>query len=111
MSLDPAYKIEDLFMKLGFLTPADTEKERQFFTPIFVEMIELLSRPFRSSTFDFGDEKYFRNIYELGERFSKMKEIRQSKTARGNKHGLYINRTYFGLYTLLHDLKVKIRTV
>ena len=73
-------------------------------------MIELLGRPFRSDQFDFADEKYFKNIYTLGERISKMKEIRNSKVARGNKHAIYINRTYFGLYNLLHELKEKVNT-
>ena len=71
--------------------------------------IELLGRPFRYESFDFGDDEYFQQIFEVGERVSKMKEVRNSKSARGNKHGLYINRTYFGLYNLLNELKAKVR--
>ncbi|WP_394340891.1 hypothetical protein [Nonlabens agnitus] len=29
---------------------------------------------------------------------------------RGSKHLLYINRTFFGLYNLLHDLKATVNT-
>jgi hypothetical protein len=39
-----------------------------------------------------------------------MKELRQSKKARGVKDALYINRTYFGLYNILHDLKATVKT-
>ncbi|MEM8566898.1 MAG: AarF/ABC1/UbiB kinase family protein [Bacteroidota bacterium] len=108
--LDENYDLETLFLQLGFLTDQDTRKERDFFMKIFKEMIELLGRPFRAKNFDFGDDSYFNQIYEVGERVSKMKEIRNSKSARGNKHGLYINRTYFGLYNLLNELKAEVKT-
>jgi hypothetical protein len=39
-----------------------------------------------------------------------MKELRESKVARGSKDGLYVNRTYFGLYSLLNQLKANIHT-
>jgi hypothetical protein len=39
-----------------------------------------------------------------------MKELRESKKARGVKHAIYINRTYFGLYNLLYDLKASVNT-
>lgn len=106
--LNPEYDLEELFMKLGFLNADDTRKEKDFFMAIFHEMIELLGRPFRNDTFDFGDDSYFQQIFEVGDRVSRMKELRNSKTARGNRHGLYINRTYFGLYNLLNDLKAKV---
>lgn len=108
--LDQSYDLEALFMQLGFLTKQDSAKERVFFMNIFKEMIELLGRPFRSESFDFGDDRYFNQIYAVGDRVSKMKEIRNSKSARGNKHGLYVNRTYFGLYNLLNELKAEVRT-
>lgn len=108
--LNPKYNLKDLFFELGFLSDKDTEKEQAFYLEIFTEMIELLGRPFRSKTFDFGDDTYFKQIFEVGDRVSKMKEIRNSKTARGNRHGLYINRTYFGLYNLLNELKAEVIT-
>lgn len=108
--LDSNFDLEALFHQLGFLSDSDTDKEKKFFMNIFKEMIELLGRPFRTDVFDFGDDDYFTEIFQAGERVSKMKEIRNSKTARGNKHGLYINRTYFGLYNLLNELKADVKT-
>ena len=102
--------LEELFIELGFLSEADTPKERQFFTALFTEMIALLGKPFRQSTFDFGDDEYFNQIFQAGERVSKLKEVRKSKKARGHKDGLYVNRTYFGLYNLLNMLKAEVRT-
>ncbi len=108
--LDGSFDLESLFHQLGFLSDNDSDEEKNFFMNIFREMIELLGRPFRTQTFDFGDDEYFKQIFEVGDRVSRMKEIRNSKTARGNKHGLYINRTYFGLYNLLNELKAEVNT-
>jgi hypothetical protein len=36
--------------------------------------------------------------------------LRESKKPRGQRDAIYLNRTYFGLYNILHDLKAKIKT-
>jgi predicted unusual protein kinase regulating ubiquinone biosynthesis (AarF/ABC1/UbiB family) len=102
--------INKIFEELEFLVPEDSPKDRKLFTGIFKEMIGLLGRPFHSDTFDFSDDAYFKQIYDLGDRISNMEEVRNNKAARGSRHGLYINRTYFGLYNILNDLKAKIVT-
>jgi len=103
-------KQRKVFEDLRFIYPDDTVKERAFFTSIFVTLVELLGRPFQTEEFDFADNAYFNEIYSFGEKLSTMKEIRNSKKARGVRDALYINRTYFGLYSLLHDLRAKIKT-
>ncbi|MFA0963291.1 ABC1 kinase family protein [Roseivirga sp. BDSF3-8] len=102
--------INKIFEELEFLVPEDTPEDRKIFTSIFKEMIGLLGKPFHSDTFDFSDDAYFKQIFELGERISNMQEVRKNKNARGSRHGLYINRTYFGLYNILNDLKANITT-
>lgn len=99
-----------VFSELRFVYPEDTPKEKEFFTAIFVKLVELLSRPFRSEQFDFADNAYFDELFSFGEKLSTMKELRDSKKARGVSDAVYINRTYFGLYTILHDLKATIKT-
>jgi predicted unusual protein kinase regulating ubiquinone biosynthesis (AarF/ABC1/UbiB family) len=99
-----------VFSDLRFVYPEDTPKEKEFFTGIFVKLVELLSRPFRSEQFDFADNAYFDELFSFGEQLSTMKELRDSKRARGVSDAVYINRTYFGLYTILHDLKATIKT-
>lgn len=106
--LNDNFDLESLFIELGFITKQDTEKDKKFFIDLFKEMIELLGKPFRAETFDFGDDAYFKQIFEVGERVSKMQEVRKSASARGNKHGLYVNRTYFGLYNLLNMLRSEV---
>ena len=60
--------------------------------------------------FDFSDEEFFSQIASMGEEFSKDTQLRKMNGNRGSKHFLYINRTFFGLYNLLHDLKAKVHT-
>ncbi|HKZ38832.1 MAG TPA: AarF/ABC1/UbiB kinase family protein [Chryseolinea sp.] len=103
-------KQQKLFKELRFTNPADSEKDKEFFTAIFRKLVELLGRPFRSETFDFAEDAYFNELYAFGEKLSTMKEFRESKRARGVGEAVYLNRTYFGLYTILHDLKANITT-
>jgi len=101
-------KMEKVFYDLHFIYPDDTAKDKKFFKELFYKLVELLGRPFRSETFDFSKKNYFETLYGFGEELTTMKELRQSKKARGVRDAIYLNRTYFGLYNLLHDLKAKI---
>jgi hypothetical protein len=73
-------------------------------------MIDMLTLPFTQDVFDFGNETYFSGIYKFADRLIEMPEVRNSKKARGSRHSLYINRTYYGLYHILFDLKAKVNT-
>jgi len=99
-----------LFYKLEFIYENDSQKDVDFFVPIFKYMIGLLGKPFHQETFDFGDDEYFQSIYDFADKLGKMKEIREQKVARGSKDSLYINRTYFGLYSILNQLKARVNT-
>ena len=103
-------RIMKLFYALEFLYPTDTAKDLEFYVPLFRKMIEILGVPFQTDTFDFGNDQYFDGIYRFAEELGQMKELRESKVARGSKDGLYVNRTYFGLYSLLNQLKANIQT-
>lgn len=94
--------------ELEILTPTDSEEELTFFTALFKEMLTIFTSPFHKETFDFGDEVFWTRIANLSERYSKDEQIRKMNGNRGSKHFLYINRTFFGLYNLLHDLKAKV---
>ncbi len=102
-------KKEAVFSHLRFIYPDDSAKDRAFFIEIFSQLVALLARPFRSEVFDFADNAYFESMYAFGEELSTMKAFRQSKKPRGLRDAIYLNRTYFGLYNILHDLKAKIR--
>ncbi len=103
-------KLEKVFYDLRFIYSDDSEKDKKFFREVFTQLVELLGRPFRTPEFDFSEKTYFEELYRFGEQLSSMKEFRHSKRARGVKDALYINRTYYGLYNLLNELKAKVNT-
>ncbi|WP_299339257.1 AarF/UbiB family protein [uncultured Psychroserpens sp.] len=100
------YFVEKLY-QLEILREDDSPKEIAFFTEMFHEMLSLFTQPFHAETFDFSDGDFFGKIAELGERYSKSTELRKMNGNRGSKHFIYINRTFFGLYNLMFDLKAK----
>ncbi len=108
--LDDPVASEKIFEELGFIFPEDTPEDREAYVNIFSEGIRLLGRPFFQPSFDFSDKAYFKEIFKMGEGLSKNKMLRKSKRSRGNSHGIYINRTYFGLYNILHMLGANIET-
>jgi predicted unusual protein kinase regulating ubiquinone biosynthesis (AarF/ABC1/UbiB family) len=108
--LKDSVKRGKVFRELRFIYPEDTTKQQEFFDAVFTKLIDLLNRPFHTNRFDFSDVKYFDELFSFGENLSNMKELRDSKKARGVRDAIYINRTYFGLYTLLHDLKATVNT-
>ena len=97
--------------ELEILTPEDTPEERIFFTALFKEMLTLFTEPFQSETFDFSSHDFWGRIAELSQRYAKDEHIRKMNGNRGSRHFLYINRTFFGLYNLLHDLKAKVEVI
>lgn len=103
-------ELNEIFYGLEFISDKDTAEEKVYFKNIFKDMISLLGKPFHVDTFDFADNSYFEQIFQLGDRISNDKMFRKSRQARGSRHGLYINRTYFGIYNLLNQLGANIVT-
>ncbi|MHC1777856.1 MAG: ABC1 kinase family protein [Lentimicrobium sp.] len=109
-ALDNYDLMVDLFYRNEFISESDSESDKKLFIPLFREIIGLMGKPFFAGSFDFADDMFFQSIYTLSESLYNNKDIRNSRTARGSKHALYINRTYFGLYMLLHELRASIVT-
>ncbi len=93
--------------ELEILRPEDTPEEVAFFSRMFHELLTVFTRPFQQETFDFSDESFFAEITALGEKYSKDTALRKMNGNRGSKHFIYMNRTFFGLYNLMFDLKAK----
>jgi predicted unusual protein kinase regulating ubiquinone biosynthesis (AarF/ABC1/UbiB family) len=95
------------FRQLEMILPNDTEAQIEFYYKAYKEMISLFAQPYITPTFDFSQSDFFENLYTYGEKIAKMPEFKQ---ARGVKHFIYINRTNFGLYNILHELKATVKT-
>lgn len=104
-------KDESFFTKklyeLEILRNDDSEDEIAFFSTIFHELLSLFTKPFNQEVFDFSDDNFFNQISELGAKYAKSTELKSMNGNRGSKHFIYINRTFFGLYNLMHDLRAK----
>ena len=98
----------DKITTLEILRPDDSEEDSAYITDLFHELLGVLTFPFHNDTFDFSDESFWSKVAQMSERLSQDKQIRKLNGNRGSRHFLYINRTFFGLYNLLHDLKADI---
>ena len=98
----------DKLYELEILRVDDSNKEVDYFTSMFYDLLSLFTKPFQTENFDFSDDEFFENIAKLGERFANDTTLRKMNGNRGSKHFIYMNRTFFGLYNLLYDLKAKI---
>ena len=106
-SLENKALFEQKLYELEILKPEDSQEEIVFFKAMFHEMLSIFTQPFHQDTFDFSDAHFFGKIAELGEHYSKSTELKKMNGNRGSKHFIYINRTFFGLYNLMFDLKAK----
>lgn len=95
------------FRELEMILPNDNEGQIEFYYKAYKEMISLFAKPYVKDSFDFSEESFFNELYQYGEKITKMPEFKQ---ARGVKHFIYINRTNFGLYNILHELKATVNT-
>lgn len=108
--LNDPQKFEQKLFELEILTTEDNHETKQFIKKLFYDLLSLFTEPLHCESFDFSNSDFFSNIAQLGENLAKDSQLRKMNGNRGSKHFLYINRTFFGLYNLLHDLKATIHT-
>jgi predicted unusual protein kinase regulating ubiquinone biosynthesis (AarF/ABC1/UbiB family) len=103
-------RIAECLEQLELFHPSDSADDRDYLVQTFEKLGSLIARPFYQAHFNFGDPAFFAEINALGEQFSRDQRLRQLSNGRGSRHFLYVNRTFFGLFMLLHDLKAEIET-
>lgn len=109
-NIDDIISFNQLLRELEILLPSDSEDEVIYFTELFQRMMNLFTLPFHESSFDFSNIKFWKGITNLSKDLAGDSKFRKMNGNRGSKHFIYINRTFFGLYHLLHDLKAEIQT-
>jgi predicted unusual protein kinase regulating ubiquinone biosynthesis (AarF/ABC1/UbiB family) len=105
--LDDSKLFQNKLLELDILRKGDTEEEISFFTKMFHDVLSFFTQPFREDTFDFSDPNFFENIAAIGERYFKSTRTQNMNANRGSRHFIYMNRTFFGLFSLMFDLKAK----
>ena len=93
--------------ELEILRNDDSLEEKKFFSDLFHEMLELFTQPFNTEYFDFSNEQFFQKIADIGQKYAKLNELKTMNTNRGSRHFIYLNRTFFGLYNMMHDLRAE----
>lgn len=105
---DMDYFTKKLF-ELEILKTTDSPKELAFFTDMFHELLSVFTQPIQAEIFDFSQPEFQKQIAVLSEKFASDKTLRKMNGNRGSKHFIYVNRTFFGLYSLMFDIKAKVK--
>ena len=103
-------RLAELLTEAGVLRPTDAPAMRALYLRTMQVSLELVGRPFRQATFDFGDPSYMAALYALGDDLMADPELRKQREPRGSEHFIYLNRTYVGLFALLTELGAVIET-
>jgi predicted unusual protein kinase regulating ubiquinone biosynthesis (AarF/ABC1/UbiB family) len=98
---------QNKLLELEILRKEDTQEEIAFFTTMFHDVLSSFTRPFREDTFDFSDPNFFDTIAAIGEQYFKSTKAQNMNANRGSRHFIYMNRTFFGLFNLMFDLKAQ----
>jgi predicted unusual protein kinase regulating ubiquinone biosynthesis (AarF/ABC1/UbiB family) len=93
---------------LELLNPKDTADDQEFILGILNHFLSLVEKPFFSDSFNFGDDSYLNDLYKFGMEVGRISDVQQKHGGRGSAHAIYVNRTFFGLMSLLNDLDVTI---
>ena len=99
-----AHKITEL----EILRSDDSPEARKYIINLFHDMLSVFTFPFHGETFDFSSETFWGRIAGMSDRLANDEYLPKLNGNRGSRHFLYINRTFFGLYNLMHDLKAEI---
>jgi predicted unusual protein kinase regulating ubiquinone biosynthesis (AarF/ABC1/UbiB family) len=105
---DGVLENEALFRKklveLEVLKVNDSVADADFFAALFKDLLKVFTMPYKQETFDFSDKSFTDAIAALSEKFANDKTLRKMNGNRGSRHFIYVNRMFFGLYSLLGDL-------
>jgi predicted unusual protein kinase regulating ubiquinone biosynthesis (AarF/ABC1/UbiB family) len=105
--LDDPKLFHDKLLELEILRKDDSEAEVAFFTTMFHDVLSFFTQPFREETFNFSDPDFFNKLGAIGERYFKDTKTKKMNANRGSRHFIYMNRTFFGLFNLMFDLKAE----
>jgi predicted unusual protein kinase regulating ubiquinone biosynthesis (AarF/ABC1/UbiB family) len=99
-------KLREVLQKLDMLRPQDTPEQDALFFDVTKSSIDVIALPMLQDKFYFGDKAYAAQLMAHGESIFNDKSFRNDDALRGSKHGIYLHRTFLGLFTILQKLDV-----
>ena len=103
-------RLEALLTEANVLHASDAATLRALYLRTMRVSLELVGRPFRQASFDFGDPAYMQSLYALGDDLMADPDLKKQREPRGSAHFIYLNRTYVGLFALLTELRARVHT-
>lgn len=107
---NPAFFRKQL-VKLEILKKTDNSEQIETISNVFHKMISFFTEPFEHETYDFSKAQYFERLSQLIGEFTGSLNREDFEDNRGSEHFLYFNRTFMGLYNLMHTIgpnKIKV---
>ena len=95
--------------RLDFLRETDGKQLDDLFYGVTLKTIKMLGAPLTNDTFYFGNKGFFEDLANHGMEVGKNSEFRKSHAVRGPKDAIYLHRTFFGLYNILHELNTTVK--
>ncbi len=77
---------------------------RERVASFFQRFGRLIVQPYRSDTFDFGDDAFYEELKACFREGSKLRET------SGSHHFIFINKVLVGLFGIMNQLKPKLNT-
>lgn len=103
-------KLKPALYGVDLLLEEDDDRTIEKLLEIFQESISLLNRPYMAGVYDFSDKGFFDELAAFGEKTRADDELQSINSARGKADALYLNRTFFGVYTLMGMLNATVDT-
>ena len=95
--------------ELEMLHESDSAADVKFFKELFHELLVVFTQPLQHESFDFANPTFMDEVARLSEQLANDRTLRKMSGNRGSKHFIYVNKTFFGLYSLLSDLKATVK--
>lgn len=97
-------QLRKVFFDLEILRPSDSEERIAELIELFSILSKLVAKPYQTKTFYFGDEEFLHEVNNVSKIAASIGEI------RGKKDFLFVNRTFFGIFSLMRELNATIVT-
>ncbi len=97
-------KLRKVFFDLEILRPSDSEERIQELMDLFSTLSKMIAKPYQYKTFFFGDQEFLEEVNQISKIAASIGEI------RGKKDFLFVNRTFFGIFSLMKELNATIVT-